>query len=126
MSETTGAYQAEVEAARIELLRRVGPPMWKRVGWKPRDQRTVDPLDEARYFARQKDVDGVVLIPLSLLRAVVERRECSARRDFTRDEDGPTSWTTYAVCRVAEGHEGDHSNGYFGWKNTSASDDDRA
>lgn len=119
MSTDVEAYKAAVEEARVDLLKRVGTPMWQRVGWAPRHWNgweLRDPLDEAREFARKPDVDGVVMVPLALLKALVERRECGARKDFGWDEDGPHGcWTTYAVCRVAEGHKGEHSNGYHRW-----------
>lgn len=117
-------YLTKVEERRVEIMKRVGKPMWMRQGWKPSGciyDRHRDPLDEARCLARQEPVGGVVMLPASLLKALVERKECSARCDFDRDEDGPTSWVTHAVCRVAEGHEGAHSNGYFSWPNTQAS-----
>lgn len=116
-------YLAEVDRSRVDMLRRVVTPMWQRVGWEPRfwlGRKHGDPIDEAREFARLAEVDGVVLVPRALLRALVERKECSARRDFHADEDGPTSWVTHAVCRVAEGHDGDHNNGYHRWSNVTA------
>lgn len=111
-------YKRQVEAARVDLLRRLVTPTWKRVGWEPRrwaGAKHTDPIDEAREFTRLDHVDGIVMVPLALLKALVERRECSARHDFTADEDGPHPWVTYATCRIAEGHDGQHSNGYHRW-----------
>lgn len=125
MSTPSGSYQppasgpfvAAFEASRIDLLRRVVRPMWKRAGWEPRPHGPTDPQDEARVYATLPAPSGSVAVPLSLLRALVERKECGSLREFHADEDGPHSWTTYARCRIAEGHDGQHSNGYHRWPN---------
>lgn len=85
------------------------------------------PLEHlAAYASRAADErEPYVAVPADLLLRASRFRECSVRRVFTSDEDGPMP-PMQAVCRREEGHDAprnpdhvrQHSNGYYVWDAT--------
>lgn len=86
------------------------------------------PLEHLAVYAHTPG-EPYVAVPKALLLAASRFRECSDRRVFTADEDGPTS-PIEAICRRQDGHDKDggpdhvrqHSNGYYSWDTVPVSE----
>lgn len=85
--------------------------------WKPRNlggSIYYDPRDELAYWADSTD-EPMVAVPVATLRAAAELRVCRASTVSNGDEDGPFTSPVTLHCKKAEGHRGDHFNGYASW-----------
>ena len=60
--------------------------------------------------------EGVVVVPVDLIREVLRLRVCRATMVSTYDEDGPIPEPVTLHCIEQAGHTYRHFNGYMGWE----------
>lgn len=82
------------------------------------------PLEHLALYADRAE-ESYAAVPVRLLVLASRFRECSARKIFDSDEDGPIP-PLEAICRRQDGHAipanpdhvREHSNGYYTWADT--------
>lgn len=74
-----------------------------------------DPKDELAYWIARAGKDPMIAVPVNLLHAIANRRECNETIVVNGDEDGPLAPMTVR-CIKEVGHFYRHSNGFTTWE----------